>query len=260
MSIGLSLHIGVNRPGLPSALNPWQSLLNAENDARRLQTLAASIGFQTKVLVGLQATAESILAEITKTASRINSGDIFFLSYSGHGAQIPDRNGDEDDGKDEVWITYDRMLIDDELYLQWSQFRPDVRIVVFSDSCHSGTITSLPAEPLLLPIERPTASASLATLVYNANDHFYDDIAGSGNSAALECTVLSISASSDDKSTDDGYFTSKVLEVWANGCRGSYRQFYDCLNTAMSAGGEHPFYRVIGKPNLSFEEQSPLKI
>src|SRR6185369_3810224 len=46
----------------------------------------------------------------------------------------------EDDALDETWCLWDRQLIDDELYCLWSRFKPGVRIVVLSDSCHSGTV------------------------------------------------------------------------------------------------------------------------
>jgi metacaspase-1 len=53
---------------------------------------------------------------------------------------MPDVNSDEEDGQDETWILYDRMLIDDELFQLFSQFAPGVRIFLLSDSCHSGTV------------------------------------------------------------------------------------------------------------------------
>ena len=54
--------------------------------------------------------------------------------------RCPTRTVDEnEDGYDETWVLYDRQLVDDELYTLWSKFAPGVRIVVLSDSCHSGT-------------------------------------------------------------------------------------------------------------------------
>ncbi len=69
-------------------------------------------------------------------------GDIYFLTYSGHGGQVPDTNGEgESDSSDETWLAYDRQIVDDELYELWAKFKPGVRIVVLSDSCHSGPST-----------------------------------------------------------------------------------------------------------------------
>ena len=42
---------------------------------------------------------------------------------------------------EETWVLYDRQLVDDELYKIWSKFKPGVRILVLSDSCHNGTVT-----------------------------------------------------------------------------------------------------------------------
>lgn len=52
------------------------------------------------------------------------------------------RESEKDNGRmDETWVLYDRQLVDDELYKIWSKFKPLVRILVFSDSCHNGTVT-----------------------------------------------------------------------------------------------------------------------
>ena len=52
---------------------------------------------------------------------------------------MPDASADEPDRTDETWVLFDRQLVDDELYEMWPQFVPGVRILVLSDSCHSGT-------------------------------------------------------------------------------------------------------------------------
>jgi hypothetical protein len=47
----------------------------------------------------------------------------------------------EEDQLSETWVCWDRQLIDNELYALWGSFQPGVRILVISDSCHSGTVT-----------------------------------------------------------------------------------------------------------------------
>ena len=93
------------------------------------------------VLLTRKATRAAMLAALRAAAKTLASGDFFFLTYSGHGGQVPDVNGDEDDKKDETWCLYDGQLIDDELYFELGQFKAGVRILVLSDSCHSGTVT-----------------------------------------------------------------------------------------------------------------------
>ena len=40
------------------------------------------------------------------------------MTYSGHGGQIEDVSGEEEDKKDETWCLYDGELIDDEVSLE----------------------------------------------------------------------------------------------------------------------------------------------
>jgi len=85
-----------------------------------------------------------VIAAITSAATAIVEGSIFFLTYSGHGGQVPDITGDEVDLQDETWCLFDGELLDDELRVLWSKFAPGVRILVLSDSCHSGTVIKAP--------------------------------------------------------------------------------------------------------------------
>jgi hypothetical protein len=45
------------------------------------------------------------------------------------------------DQYDETWMLYDRMLVDDELWALWAELPEGSRIVLFSDSSHSGTVS-----------------------------------------------------------------------------------------------------------------------
>ncbi len=142
MPSGRSLHIGLNRVD-PNAYEGWDGqLAGCENDARDMQAIATARKFAPKTLLTRAATSAAVTAAIADAAARLAPGDTFFLSYSGHGGQVPDRNGDEaEDRMDETWVLYDRQLIDDELYALWGKFQTGVRIFVLSDSCHSGTAT-----------------------------------------------------------------------------------------------------------------------
>ena len=116
--------------------------LNAcEFDALDMADIAKSQGFKANTLLTTTATRAKITEEIRNAAQTLKTGDIFMLSYSGHGGQLPDLNGDEIDAIDETWCTYDGQLVDDELYELLAEMEQGVRILVFSDSCHSGTVT-----------------------------------------------------------------------------------------------------------------------
>jgi len=70
------------------------------------------------------------------------------ISYSGHGTYIPDRNGDEMDGRDECLCPSDfrtsGLIKDDDLLCILRTFNPKTRIFIVADCCHSGTILDLP--------------------------------------------------------------------------------------------------------------------
>jgi subtilisin family serine protease len=142
MPKGFSLHIGVNKVdqthygGLPE-------LLAAVNDAKTMQQFATKFGYERILpLHNSAATAQKVLETLSDWSKELTAGDILLLTFSGHGGQIDDKKyyTDGDRGTDETWCLYDRQLIDDELYEAFQQFKDGVRILVFSDSCHSGTV------------------------------------------------------------------------------------------------------------------------
>jgi metacaspase-1 len=71
-------------------------------------------------------------------------GDDIVITYSGHGTWVRDDNGDEPDGRDEALCPWDIAergpLLDDELYDILSDRARGVRVVMISDSCHSGSV------------------------------------------------------------------------------------------------------------------------
>ena len=121
-----SMHIGVNR------LNPLHykteaPLRGCENDARDMQAIAASVGYQTELVLTKEATTKRLLSRLAQAAQSLQSGDTFLLTLTCHGSQVADLTGDEDDGKDETWCLYDRMFIDDEVFAAFSKFREGTR-------------------------------------------------------------------------------------------------------------------------------------
>jgi len=84
-------------------------------------------GFQEENIVVLmddgyhpEPTKDAILAAYKKVVAESQPGDSVFLHYSGHGSSVPDDNGDEADGMDEVLVPLDYqqsgMIRDDHLY------------------------------------------------------------------------------------------------------------------------------------------------
>jgi hypothetical protein len=141
------VHIGLNVVDDVTYGTPITPLSGCVNDANAMTALAQSQGFSTTTLLDRDGNAQNIIDSIRDAAGRLRTGDIFMLTYAGHGSQIPDETGEEADDMDETWVAYDRQILDDELYALWGEFQPGVRILMISDSCHSGTVArvALPA-------------------------------------------------------------------------------------------------------------------
>ena len=130
----MSLHIGLNAVST-AAYGGWTGPLAAcEFDANDMAGIARLKSMKPAVLLTKKATRAAALSGLRGAAKSLQSGDLFFLTYSGHGGQVPDVTGEEADKKDETWCLYDGQLIDDELYFEFSRFAAGVRILVLSDS------------------------------------------------------------------------------------------------------------------------------
>ena len=92
----LSLHIGLNTVSA-SAYGGWTGPLAAcEFDANDLAALARKQGMKATVLLTNKGTRANTLAGIRNAAKSLRAGDLFFLTYSGHGGQVPDVTGEEE--------------------------------------------------------------------------------------------------------------------------------------------------------------------
>ena len=177
--------IGLNSVD-PKHYAGWSGDLNAcEADAEDMAAIGKSRKFTVKSLMTKAATRANVLTEIKKAAKSLKSGDIFMLTYSGHGGQLPDLNNDEPDAQDETWCLYDGELVDDELYSLFAQFAKGVRILVFSDSCHSGTVVKqayyqgtmgLRGSATTRDVKYRFMPPDAALRTYRANKAFYDKI------------------------------------------------------------------------------------
>ncbi|HEU5065270.1 MAG TPA: caspase family protein [Gaiellaceae bacterium] len=278
MPQGLSIHIGLNSVD-PNHYNGWAGKLQAcEADAKDMARIASDKDFEGTTILTAKATADAVKSAIGDAAGKLEKGDILFLSYSGHGGQVPDRNGDEADTKDETWVLYDRQLVDDEIYALYSQFEKGTRILVFSDSCHSGTVNrdifnaAVPhvVEAAMVDDDEPRTKdlpRDVADSTYEQNKDLYDGIQKShpaAEEAEIGATVLLISGCQDNQlsldGTRNGLFTQQLLSVWNDGkWRGSHRRFHKAIGAKMPPT-QSPNYNAIGATNGRFERQKPLTI
>jgi hypothetical protein len=276
---GAALHLGLNHVD-PDHYQGWDGeLAGCQNDARDLQAIAAAAGFETTLLLDEQASAEPVKAAITKAAGALAAGDVFLLTYSGHGSQVPDKNGDEtEDGYDETWVLFDRQLVDDELYALWSKFPAGVRVVVLSDSCHSGTAIRETLESITpdalgarLSIPQPNGMRTMPKAqqreVYKANQALYDGIQATepaGDTVEITANVLLLSGCQDNQTSADGkrngLFTQTLLEVWDSGkYKGGYKRFYDAILDKMPPW-QSPNWLTVGPSSTSFSRRRPFTI
>jgi hypothetical protein len=91
-------------------------------------------------------TKQVILSSISRLIDLTQPNDTAFIWFSGHGAQIADKNADG--GYDECWVSPDSLqsgnyIKDNELNFEVAKAKEGSRIFIGSDSCHSGTVFDL---------------------------------------------------------------------------------------------------------------------
>jgi len=279
MAKGISIHIGLNTVD-PAHYNGWDGQLQAcEFDAKDMQKIAEAKGFESTIMLSKEATAEAVSDEIRRAAGELDKGDLLFLTYSGHGGQVPDTNSDEKgDANDETWVLYDRQLVDDELYALWGAFDSGVRLFVLSDSCHSGSVTRdlfdaavpLIAEKGMVDTEKPRTKElprDVQDATYRANEDLYKQVQSShesGEKVDVGASVILISGCQDNQLSLDGdrngLFTQTLLGVWDGGkWEGGHRMFWKAIGAKMPPTQSPNFFRT-GSRSTEFRRQTPLTI
>jgi hypothetical protein len=95
-------------------------------------------------LIDSTATHTNIIKKIKEISRYLKTNDTILFTYSGHGAQIQDKNGDEEDGLDEVLCTYgfdwESNLLSDDMISDLATYIPTgCGFEIILDCCHSGT-------------------------------------------------------------------------------------------------------------------------
>lgn len=156
---GISLHIGLNSVDSVHYQGWNGQLIACEADAEDMQSIARGLGYETTLLLTRSATRHDVRQAMESASRQLVKGDIFLLTYSGHGGQIPKDaelsgfnlyDSDTTDQLDESWCLYDAQLLDDELNHLYGQFQDGVRILLIQDCCHSG-FSDFDSEPQPAP-------------------------------------------------------------------------------------------------------------
>lgn len=149
-----ALVIGIGR--YPTA-SGWAQI-HGDKDISSVVELLVANGYKQNNIATLcneQATYKGIKSAMERLISLCQIGDCVYIHFSGHGQQITDVHGDEEDGLDEAWIPYDACftyqkgkyegqnhLIDDELNGIFCRIRTRIgkegRLIIVADACHSG--------------------------------------------------------------------------------------------------------------------------
>ena len=144
--------------GLYPQESGWTSI-HGDNDVSIISNLLLRHGFTKENVIILKnslATRNGILTALDELKQRANQGDVVYIHFSGHGQQVTDLDGDEEDHYDEAWVPYDAKkryvpgvykgenhILDDEINAYLGGLRSKVgsrgKIVVVSDACHSGS-------------------------------------------------------------------------------------------------------------------------
>ena len=138
-----ALLIGINYTGTKN------ELFGCINDVNAVKERITNQGF-TSVntitdLTTKKPTRNNILTEFKNLLLNSQAGDLLFFMYSGHGYYTLDRNGDEQDGYDELIVTSDLQGITDDEFktLIQQNLKKDVTLFAMFDCCFSGSILDL---------------------------------------------------------------------------------------------------------------------
>ncbi len=140
-----ALCVGINR-FTDRELPP---LRGAVNDARTLSLmLMRDFGFEprdVRVLTDERATKAALVGAIGALIDGSRAGDELVLFASTHGSHVPDQDGDDEDGYDEVLVAHDHdweraVLTDDDLARLLARLPDGVRLAAVWDTCHAGTM------------------------------------------------------------------------------------------------------------------------
>jgi len=235
--------------------SPEMQLYGCVNDALNMKnTLTRYFGFgaeNIKLMTDdfnvttdplLQPTTSNILRELTNLTQGLKAGDLAVFQFSGHGLRYVDTSRDEADGRDEAILGTDaRALLDDTLRpLIDNAAKTGVRLRIFMDSCHSGTVIDLP-------------------YLYADSGSVQRD--GRTALASSNCNVLMISGCRDIQYSMDTYlegmsqgamssFLQTVLETAAQSNTAAYK-WTDVVKTMRTALKNSGYTQV---PQLTFTQ------
>ena len=125
----------------PDAYDGWDGHCpGCDRDVYRMGRLLHDRGFDgIEVLVNSAATIQGVKEAFVRAAKTLGDDDLLTLYVSGHGGQVRDLDGDEEDGHDETVCLYNGEADDDQIGKYLRTLGKGVRVWWISDTCNSGT-------------------------------------------------------------------------------------------------------------------------
>lgn len=205
--------IGINN--YPGSANDLQGCVNDANDWANFLRLN---GFETKTLLDKKATKNKLLTELENLIKEAEAEDVIVFTYSGHGTNVLDTSGDEDDSYDEALYVYDGVLLDDQLRAVIQKVKPGVHLVIVSDSCFSGTVTRVAPKgiPRYVKTDEIPANARLKKRLLSEEDMVEILLSG--------CEDNEYSYDAHINGRWNGAFSANAIKVMKD--RLTYNEFY----------------------------------
>lgn len=135
-----ALLVGINTYPAGSALS------GCVNDSKDWASYLKGFGYVPTLLLNRKATRAAIISSLKEMLKSLRPGDTGVFAYSGHGSWVPCTDGSERDRRSECICPVDcigdesKIILDDEIAALLSSRAKGSRVLMMSDSCHSGTV------------------------------------------------------------------------------------------------------------------------
>ncbi|MEO9514515.1 MAG: caspase family protein [Paracoccaceae bacterium] len=239
-------------------------LRGPENDIRLLRdVLRQRDDFDIRILAdGIQGspipTRDAILTALKKLVDDTEQGDFVYIHMSGHGTQQADLNGDESDGKDEVFLPADtaraepgsgtipNAIVDEEIGDAVKALRENgVDVWFVLDSCHSGSglragsprVASRYVDPSALGLSLTDLAESVRVSPFDTPSE--EDLPGgylAFYSAQSSELAREIQIDENDPDSWYGLFTSRLAARLQENTNVSYKQLFQAVLSDLNTG------------------------
>lgn len=246
MSKKYAICIGLNKVS-EAIYGNVPGLISACNDAKSVaDLLCLDFDFDEVIeIFNSGACCSKVKPHIKSKIETLGKGDLLVIFYSGHGTQVRDHNNDEKDKLDEAWCLYDGLLYDDDLQYLFSKAPGSSRIVLISDSCHSGTMSKK-----IAPDDQRRKFLDCSDAILNPKIIRQDFKKNNTTS------IISLSGCKDSQYSFDGpvngAFTAALLKSLEKDCDISYRNLFNLICNNMTNKKQTPQFNGSGSKLREF--------